>query len=85
MNVFPDYNNNIINISASLAAYLGLRTSYPRSDILSAVLKREYKNVVLIVFDALGYHNIRRHLEPGDFFAPAYQEKNNERFSFDDN
>ena len=75
MNVFPDYNNNIINISASLAAYLGLRTSYPRSDILSAALKKEYKNVVLIVFDALGYHNIRRHLEPGDFLRRHIKKK----------
>jgi hypothetical protein len=68
MNIFPDYHNNIINVSASLSAYLGMDTPYPRLKLLSAALnKKAYKNVVLIVFDALGYHVLKRHLDRADF------------------
>ena len=68
---FPDYNNCILNLMGSLARGLGGRTNYKPLSILTPDEIKKAKNVVLIIFDGLGYEylmkygknsNLARHL-----------------------
>ena len=69
MIVFPDYKNNILNISATLADYLGIENSYPKLDIIQKRLNKHYKNVIFIIFDAMGYYNLKNHLSEDDILV----------------
>ncbi len=62
--IFPDWDNNILNISASLAEYLGVECSkYTKLQVLQNELKKEYKNVAFILLDGMGYNLLNRHLD----------------------
>ena len=62
--IFPDWNNNIINISASLANYLGVDSGdYTQNEKINNAVKKEYKNVCFILLDGLGYNVMKKHLE----------------------
>ncbi len=54
----PDFNANIINISATLAEFLGCPNDKPTLPALEAELKKGYKNVVFLILDGLGSHPI---------------------------
>jgi len=75
MIVFPDYKNNILNISASLAAYLGVENSYPQLDILQDKLNKGFSTVIFIIFDALGYYNLKYHLDENDLLVRETHKK----------
>ena len=62
--IFPDWDNNIINISATLAEYLGVDSGdYSKLEVLQNELKKEYKNVAFILLDGMGYNLLNRHLD----------------------
>lgn len=62
--IFPDWNNNIINISASLANYLGVDSGdYKQNEIINSKVKGEFKNVCFILLDGLGYNVLTKHLD----------------------
>ena len=64
----PNFNNCIINVSATLAEYLGVKTDKTKIDELEAVLaESEYKNVVFICFDGMGEHPLSVNLAPNSF------------------
>ncbi len=63
----PDFHSNIINISATLAEFLGCPNDNPTLPALAAELKKQYKNIIFLIFDGLGTHPIDVNLSDGDF------------------
>ena len=63
----PNYNESILNITATLAEFLGCPNEKPTLPALAAELKKNYKNVVLLIFDGLGSHPINVNLSESDF------------------
>ncbi len=62
----PDYKNCNINISATLAEFLGAPNKNATLPLLEEELKKGYKNVVFICFDGLGIHPIEKNLDKED-------------------
>ena len=58
----PDYKNSILNISATLAEFLGCKNNNPTLPVLKKELKKKYKNVVFICFDGMGMYPIEKNL-----------------------
>lgn len=63
----PDFHQNIVNISATLAEFLGCPNDKPILPDLAQVLRAGYKNVVLLVLDGMGMYPIERNLAEGSF------------------
>ena len=58
----PDFTRSNLNISATLAEFLGAPNKNPTLPILKEELKKGYKNVVFICFDGLGIYPIEKNL-----------------------
>lgn len=58
MNIkYPDYNNGLINVICSIESYFGIKPKHRTLPILDKILKKNNnKNVVLYLFDGLGYN-----------------------------
>ena len=54
----PDYNNSILNVINSILKYYGAENKFPTLDTVDRLLEKNYQNVVLMVFDALGDYNL---------------------------
>lgn len=63
----PDFNNNIVNISATLAEFLGCPNDKPILPKLKEELQKNYKNVVFIIFDGMGMNPINLNLSEKTF------------------
>ncbi len=63
----PDFTNNIVNLSATLAEYLGCPNDKPTLPMLADELKKGYKNVVFVILDGLGMHPMQTNLDEGSF------------------
>ena len=57
--ILPDYKNNILNISSTFSKFLGF-TDGDTIKILEDKLKKDYTNVVFIVFDGMGVDVLKR-------------------------
>ncbi len=71
---FPDYDNSILSITASVAKYHDIPTSYKSNALLDTELSKGYKNVVLLIVDGLGLNVLTRHLPEESFLRCAYKE-----------
>ncbi|MBQ8425040.1 MAG: alkaline phosphatase family protein, partial [Clostridia bacterium] len=65
----PDWNYSNVNISSTLAEFLGVENKNTTLPILKQELDKEYKNVVFICFDGLGIYPLRQNLEEYDLFV----------------
>ena len=63
----PDYNNCIVNLSNSVLKAFGAETSAPTLPMADKLLEKEYKNVVVLLMDAMGISILEKHLEPDGF------------------
>ncbi len=70
----PDFNKNILNVSASLAQFLGCPNNKPTLEVLNEELKKGYKNIVFIIFDGLGMNPISINLDENDFLRAKVKE-----------
>ncbi len=64
----PDFQRSVVNISASLASYLGAPNDKPVLPELSEALEKGYKNVILLVLDGMGMHPLEQNAAAGGFF-----------------
>ena len=55
---YPDYNNSILNIANSVLKHFGAQYTHNTLPELEKALDRNYKNVVVMVFDAMGSFNM---------------------------
>ena len=63
----PDWGKCNINISATLAEFLGAPNKNSTLPVLKESLKKDFKNVVFICFDGLGIYPIEKNLAPDNF------------------
>ena len=59
----PNFKRNIVNISATLAEFLGCPNEKPTLPILEKELSKDYKNVVFLILDGLGINPIKINLD----------------------
>ena len=63
----PDFKNNIINVSATLAEFLGCPNDKQTLPILSKELAKGYKNIVFLILDGMGINPINKNLTDDAF------------------
>lgn len=63
----PNYKKSILNVSATLADFLGKENDKPKLKILQDELKKGYKNVVYMCLDGFGMYPLKKHLGKNDF------------------
>lgn len=63
----PDWTKSNLNISATLAEFLGAPNKNATLPILKNELAKGYKNVVFICFDGLGIYPMKKNLPADDF------------------
>lgn len=63
----PDYNNSNVNISATIAEYLGAPNKNATLPYLREELEKGYKNIVFICFDGLGINPMEKNLPEDDY------------------
>ncbi|MEQ8156642.1 MAG: alkaline phosphatase family protein [Clostridiaceae bacterium] len=64
---FPDYDNSIVNLACSVLKHYGAKYNHPALPIFDNYLMKDYKNVVVMVFDGLGTDALEYHLEEESF------------------
>ena len=63
----PDYDNCLVNFSNSLLKVFGAETNAPTLKSADKLLEKDYKNVVVLLMDAMGISILEKHLEPDGF------------------
>ena len=63
----PDWKNSILNISATLAEFLGAPNENATLQVLKDELSKGYKNVVYMCFDGMGINPLEINLAEDDF------------------
>ncbi len=61
--VFPNFNKSNLNITSTIAQFLGAKNDKPIINELMVELKKNYKNIVFICFDGLGINPININLD----------------------
>ena len=64
----PDYGNSILGIPNSILAYYGAKPHHAALPILDEKMRRNYKNIVLLVLDGMGLDVLNAHA-PNGFLA----------------
>lgn len=74
MKSFPDYNNSILNLSNSILKYFGAEYTHSTLKLVDDLLKeKQYDNVVLMIFDAMGSRNLINTM-PGECFLRKHMK-----------
>lgn len=63
----PDFSNNIINVSATIAQFLGCPNDKPVLPELAKELEKGYKNVVFLILDGMGIYPVEKNLSADTF------------------
>ena len=66
--VGPDYNNCLVNLTNSVLKKFGAETTANTLAVADEYLAKNYKNVVVLVLDALGVSILEKHLNKEGFF-----------------
>ena len=66
--LMPDYNHSILNLITSILKNYGVETKYNSLEKIDKLLKRKYKNVVLVILDGMG-ENILENISPDGLFS----------------
>ena len=64
----PDYGNCLVNLSNSILKKFGAKTTAKTLPLADPYLEKNYKNVVVLLLDAMGMSVIEKHLEKDGFF-----------------
>lgn len=65
--IIPDFNKCNLNISATLAEFLGAPNKNATLPVLKEKLSKGYKNVIFFCFDGLGMYPLSKNLSKEDF------------------
>lgn len=63
----PDYDNCLVNLSNSILKAFGAETTAPTLKMADKYLEGSYKNVVVLLMDAMGISILEKHLQPDGF------------------
>ncbi|MBQ7827628.1 MAG: alkaline phosphatase family protein [Clostridia bacterium] len=72
--ILPDYTNSNLNISATVAEYLGAPNKNATLPILADELGRDYKNIVFICFDGMGTYPLGANPDESAFLRENTQQ-----------
>ncbi|MDF2908254.1 MAG: type phosphodiesterase / nucleotide pyrophosphatase [Herbinix sp.] len=72
---YPDYNNSILNLINSVEKDFGVKNEHPTLTVADSILAKQYKNVVVMVFDAMGSRNLEQLLPPESFLRSHMLEE----------
>ena len=65
--VFPDFQNSIVNLAATMSKFLGNSPKYPTLPTLAQKLDTKVKNIVYLVIDGMGDRILAKHLSADSF------------------
>ncbi len=65
--IYPDFTHSNLNISSTLAEFLGAPNKHATLPMLKKELEKNYKNVVFICFDGMGIYPMKQNLNEDDF------------------
>lgn len=65
---YPDYNRSILSVISSVLSYFGVADCKHKTlPELDELLKKDYKNVIVMLFDGMGTSVLQKHLKENDF------------------
>lgn len=64
----PDYRNCLVNLANSILKKYGATTTVNTLPLADEYLNRSYKNVVVLLLDAMGVSILEKHLAEDGFF-----------------
>ena len=66
--MYPDYKNGLVNVACSIEKYFGTSYKHKTNTLLDEILsKQNNKNVVLFLFDGLGYNILKEYKDKCKF------------------
>ena len=71
---FPNYDDSLLSLINSIEKHYGIDYIYSTLEVVDSILEKQYKNVIIMVFDALGSKNLQD-LLPEDSFLRRHQLK----------
>ena len=72
--VIPNYDRCLMNITSTILKHYGVNNPYKSIDILEKELKKQYRNVVLILVDAMGSEILKKHPKESEFLIANQKE-----------
>lgn len=67
--IIPNFQRSNLNISSTLAEFLGAPNKNSTLPVLKEELTKGYKNIVFICFDGLGIYPLTKNLDKDDFLT----------------
>lgn len=64
----PNYDNCLVNLANSVLSKFGAKTIHDTLPMADELLASDYKNVVVLVLDAMGVSILEKHLDKDGFF-----------------
>ena len=64
----PDYDHCLVNLANSILKKFGAETTAKTLPLADRYLAGEYKNIALLLLDAMGIRILEKHLDPDGFF-----------------
>jgi len=64
----PNYDSCLVNLASSMLVHFGVEATAPTLPLADSYLAKGYKNVVVLLLDALGVSILEKHLSPDGFF-----------------
>ncbi|MBR5058785.1 MAG: hypothetical protein IKX04_09485, partial [Clostridiales bacterium] len=64
----PDYDHCLVNLASSVLKHFGAEYSAPTLSLADTYLAKDYKNVVVLLLDAMGVSILQKHLSENGFF-----------------
>ena len=71
----PNFKNSILNVSATLADFLGVKNDIYKNKKLQKYLNKGYKNVVYLCLDGLGIYPLKQNLNKDSFLIKNISQK----------
>ncbi len=70
---YPDYDRSILSIASSVLNHFGVK-DYKHKTLpeLDELLKKDYKNIIVMLFDGFGSSVLKEHLGENDFLIQHY-------------
>lgn len=71
--LYPDYENGLVNLISSILKHYGVEPYHSTLPTLDIILKKDYKNIVLMLFDGMGTDILNHHLQRKSYLRKHFQ------------
>ena len=73
MITYPNYDRSILSIASSVLNHFGIKDcNHKTLPEFDKMLKKDYKNIIVMLFDGLGVSTINEHLKENDFLRKHF-------------